>query len=66
MVGVPLCLQRMAQAVEVECARPLASDDIADDVRAGGREPYDADLATDADVVVYRISGAFSSAPPRP
>jgi SulP family sulfate permease len=42
----------------VEAAAPLVADDKADDGN-GDRKPYDAGLATDPDVVVYRISGAF-------
>ena len=37
---------------------PLAVDDRADDA-GGARTPYDSSLATDPDVVVYRITGAF-------
>jgi SulP family sulfate permease len=58
-IGTLLFLHRMAQTVEVESARPLAEADIADTRPGTGREPYDAALATDRDVVVYRISGAF-------
>ena len=56
-VGALLFLHRMAQAVEVENARPMVQEDKADS--ANGRTPYDVDLATDPDIVVYRISGAF-------
>jgi SulP family sulfate permease len=57
-VGALLFLHRMAQSVEVEgVARPLVEDDRADDAVA--RRPYDSDLASDPDLVVYRISGAF-------
>ena len=55
-IGVLLFLHRMAQSVEIEDA---TTEDVADDVRAGGRTPYDAAQATDPDVVVFRISGAF-------
>jgi len=48
-IGALLFLHRMAQAVEVD--RP--------DTANGGRQPYDAAIATDPDVVTYRISGAF-------
>lgn len=54
-LGALLFLHRMAQAVEVETPRPVAEEDRADD----GRGRYDAAIATDPDVVVYRISGAF-------
>ena len=42
----------------VEAAAPLVPEDEAD-ARDGERSPYDAGLATDRDVMVYRISGAF-------
>jgi SulP family sulfate permease len=56
-LGTLLFLHRMAGAVRVEGGQALAAADHADD--ADGRQPYDAALATDRDVVVYRISGAF-------
>ena len=37
----------------------MVEEDRPDSVGGNGREPYDVDLATDPDVVVYRISGAF-------
>ena len=46
----------MAEAVEVD-GKPSTLDDVADD--AGSRLPYDANQATNRDVMVYRISGAF-------
>jgi len=57
-ISALLFLHRMAQAVEVENARPLAEDDKADSAN-GDRKPYEADLATDPDIAVFRISGAF-------
>jgi SulP family sulfate permease len=56
-LGALLFLHRMAQAVEVERPGPMVEEDAADGVN--GRTLYDAVLATDPDVVVYRISGAF-------
>jgi SulP family sulfate permease len=56
-LGALLFLHRMAQAVEVERPGPMVEEDAADSVN--GRTLYDAVLATDRDVVVYRISGAF-------
>jgi SulP family sulfate permease len=53
-----LFLHRMAQTVDVEQMPSLREDDRAD-TSNGGRVPYDAALATDRDVVVVRISGAF-------
>jgi len=50
-----LFIHRMAQSVAVQTGVPVATADRADDNRA----PYDPGIATDRDVVVYRISGAF-------
>jgi SulP family sulfate permease len=52
-----LFLRRMAQDVAIE--RPYAGDpeDKAD--QGPGRTPYDPAMATDPDVVVYRLSGAL-------
>ena len=58
-LGTLLFLHRMAQAVEVESTRPLLDEDRADIASGDGRRPYDVATATDPDVVVYRISGAF-------
>jgi sulfate permease, SulP family len=52
-LGALLFLQRMAQAVEV------AEDDRPDFMPGDPRTPYDPALATDRDIVVYRLSGAF-------
>lgn len=49
-LGALLFLHRMAQAVQVD--RP-------DTGNGDGRLPYDSALATDRDVVAYKISGAF-------
>lgn len=57
-VGVLLFLHRMAQAVEIRSA-PIAEEDRPDTDGGNGRTPYDAAIATDPDVIVYRISGAF-------
>jgi SulP family sulfate permease len=37
----------------------MVEEDVADSVNENGRTLYDAELATDPAVVVYRISGAF-------
>jgi sulfate permease, SulP family len=58
-IGALLFLHRMAQAVEIESARPIAEADVPDTVNGNGRKPYDVALATDPDIIVYRISGAF-------
>jgi SulP family sulfate permease len=55
-IGALLFLHRMAQAVEIEQPRLADNEDRADD---GDRTPYDSALATDPDVIVYRITGAF-------
>jgi SulP family sulfate permease len=56
VLGALLFLHRMAEAVEVDGV-PTTLDDIADTVDA--RPRYDAKQATNRDVMVYRISGAF-------
>ena len=38
---------------------PVAEEDVADAQNGNRRTPYDVALATDPDIVVYRISGAF-------
>lgn len=57
-LGAVLFINRMAQATGIESGVPLAADDKADDAN-GARVPYDSHIATDPDVVVYRITGAF-------
>jgi SulP family sulfate permease len=54
-----LFLHRMALAVEVDQGKPVPEEDIADAQNGNRRSPYDVALATDPDIVVYRISGAF-------
>jgi sulfate permease, SulP family len=56
-LGTLLFMHRMAQAVEVASGKPMLDDDVPD--MRSGRQPYDSDLATDPNVIVYRISGAF-------
>ena len=56
-IGAFIFINRMAHMTRVEFHGPLAADDIPD--LAGTRKPYDAELASDPDIVVYRISGAF-------
>jgi SulP family sulfate permease len=58
-LGVLLFLHRMAQSIEVESVQPIAQEDMADNINGNGRRPYDVDLATDPDIVIFRISGAF-------
>jgi SulP family sulfate permease len=59
VLGTLLFVHRMAQSVEVENARPVVEADRADTVEGEDRQPYDAALAADPNVVVFRISGAF-------
>ncbi|KAA3441839.1 sodium-independent anion transporter [Mesorhizobium sp. SARCC-RB16n] len=52
-LGSILFIDRMAKSVAVEA--DLAQDDVAD----SGARAYDSSEASDADTIVYRISGAF-------
>ncbi|AMX95926.1 SulP family inorganic anion transporter [Mesorhizobium sp. M7A.F.Ca.US.014.04.1.1] len=54
VLGSILFIDRMAKSIAVEADQPLVQEDVADSTKA-----YDASEATDADTVVYRISGAF-------
>jgi SulP family sulfate permease len=56
VLGALLFLHRMAEAVEVDGIHSTI-EDVADS--AVDRSRYDPDRATDRDVMVYRISGAF-------
>jgi sulfate permease, SulP family len=58
VLGAFVFLHRMAETIEIESNVQLIADDQADDF-GGGRDAYDPSQATDPDVVVYRISGAF-------
>jgi sulfate permease, SulP family len=58
-LGTLLFMHRMAQSVEVEQAKPTLDDDVPDTANGTQRKPYDVALATDRDIIVYRISGAF-------
>jgi SulP family sulfate permease len=57
-LGTLLFLHRMSEAIRIEGGAPLVRDDKADTAN-GDRKPYDAALATNPDVIVYRIAGAF-------
>jgi len=57
-IGTLLFLHRMAHAVEIETGRPLVEEDVAD-TTGTRRRPYDTSEATDPEVIVHRISGAF-------
>jgi sulfate permease, SulP family len=58
-LGSLLFLHRMSQAVEVEALRPLAEPDMPDANGSSELPPYDLILASNPDIVAYRISGAF-------
>lgn len=53
-LGAMLFINRMAKSVSLEAHAPLAEDDQPDSGR-----PYDPQAASDPDIVVYRLSGAF-------
>lgn len=55
-LGSVLFIHRMSQATEVQTHRPFVGED-APDADDGG--PYDETRASDPQVVVYRITGAF-------
>lgn len=57
-LGALLFIHRMSTATSVEAHVPPVPDDLADDTDAE-RVPYDASLAKDPAVVIYRITGAF-------
>jgi SulP family sulfate permease len=56
-LGAVLFINRMAQMTGIEDGNALATADRAD--HDDDRVPYDARLAADPDVLVYRITGAF-------
>jgi SulP family sulfate permease len=56
-LGAVLFINRMAQMTGIEDGNALAAADRAD--HDDDRVPYDARLAADPDVLVYRITGAF-------
>ena len=58
-IGALLFLHRMAQAVEVEHPQPMIAPDRPDQENGDRRTRYNSTVATDPNVVVYRISGAF-------
>ena len=57
-LGAVLFINRMAEMTGIEADIPLVTDD-KPDFGSGDRVPYDAHLAMDPDVGVYRITGAF-------
>jgi SulP family sulfate permease len=54
-----LFLHRMTNAVTVERRLPVIDDDVPDSAVLALRTPYDTHIATDPEVMVYRITGAF-------
>lgn len=58
-ISALLFLHRMAQTVEVQNLPALVEEDRPDQDQGKPRTRYDTAYATDRDVVVYRISGAF-------
>lgn len=54
-----LFLHRMAESIRIENLPLIAEKDVADLSTKDGRIPYDPAAATDPNVVVYRITGAF-------
>jgi SulP family sulfate permease len=58
-IGTLLFMHRMAQSVAVDQGRPVPEEDMPDGRDGDPRTPYDPAIATDRDVIVYRISGAF-------
>ncbi|HWW48922.1 MAG TPA: SulP family inorganic anion transporter [Xanthobacteraceae bacterium] len=55
-LGAVLFIHRMAQTTGIEAIAPLA---VADQADGTDRTPYDTTLATDPDLIIYRITGAF-------
>lgn len=57
-LGSVLFIHRMSTTTAIEADLPLVPEDRSD-TRNGGRQSYEEGAASDHDVVVYRISGAF-------
>ncbi|WP_374442684.1 SulP family inorganic anion transporter [Stella sp.] len=57
-LGAVLFIHRMAEATGIEAQAPLVPEDQADG-SAADRTRYDSDLATNPEVVVYRVTGAL-------
>jgi len=55
-LGTLLFIHRMASTTTVAAGIPRVAEDVADEP---GRPHYDATLASNSDIAVYRISGAF-------
>jgi sulfate permease, SulP family len=57
-LGSVLFIHRMSETTAIETHTPFVPEDKADEAN-DGRTPYDKAAASDPNVVVYRISGAF-------
>ncbi len=57
-LGAVIFINRMAEMTGIEDDTPLVTADRADS-DGGDRVPYDSTLASDPEVLVYRITGAF-------
>ncbi len=57
-LGSVLFIHRMSRTTAIEADLPLVPEDKAD-ASNGGRQSYEEATASDQDVIVYRISGAF-------
>jgi SulP family sulfate permease len=58
LIGAIVFINRMAREITVEGHAPALPEDQAD-ARDGDRTQYESELATNPDVIVYRITGAF-------
>lgn len=58
LLGSILFIDRMAKSIAVETDVPFTTEDVADTAN-GDRPAYSGATASDPDVVIYRISGAF-------
>ncbi len=56
-LGSVLFIHRMSRTTAISTHHPWVEEDQADD--AGGRKPYDEALASNPEVVIYRITGVF-------
>jgi SulP family sulfate permease len=57
-LGSVLFINRMSKTTAIETQAPFVTEDKADDA-VGVRTPYDEAMASNPEVVVYRISGVF-------
>ena len=57
-LGALLFINRMAKDVSLEQHVPIVPEDVAD-TSDGNRHPYFSENASDPDLVIYRLSGAF-------